>query len=52
MEIQSYGHFGVSTFTPAAADYLEYERFLMIDVLKPIFWLVKVPGIFHQQHQS
>lgn len=37
MEIVSYGHFGfpLLLFPTAAADFLEYERFLMIDVLKP-----------------
>ncbi|MBX2926304.1 MAG: esterase family protein [Saprospiraceae bacterium] len=37
MEIVMYGHYGFSLvlLPTAAADYLEYERFLMIDVLKP-----------------
>jgi len=37
MEIVEYGHYGfVLLLIPtAAADYLEYERFLMLDVLKP-----------------
>jgi len=36
MEIVEYGHFGpvILLLPTAAADYLEYERFLMIDVLK------------------
>lgn len=37
MEIAIYGHFGMPLLLvpTAAADYLEYERFLMIDVIKP-----------------
>ena len=37
MEIVVYGHFGFALLLlpTAAADYLEYERFLLIDVLKP-----------------
>ena len=37
MEIAVYGHFGFALLLlpTAAADYLEYERFLLIDVLKP-----------------
>ncbi len=37
MEIVTYGHFGKSLLMlpTAAADYLEYERFHLIDVLKP-----------------
>ena len=37
MEIAVYGHYGFALLLlpTAAADYLEYERFLMIDVLKP-----------------
>lgn len=37
MEIVSYGHFGpaVLLFPSAAADYLEYERFLLIDAIRP-----------------
>ncbi len=37
MELVVYGHYGFSLLLlpTAAADYLEYERFLMIDVLKP-----------------
>ena len=38
MPIVSYGHFGsVLLLVPtAAADYLEYERFLLIDALAPL----------------
>ncbi len=38
MEIVTYGHFGdaLLMLPTAAADYLEYERFLMLDVMKPI----------------
>lgn len=37
MEIAVYGHYGFALLLlpTAAADYLEYERFLMLDVLKP-----------------
>lgn len=37
MEIVKYGHFGFNLLMlpSAAADYLEYERFLLIDTLKP-----------------
>ena len=37
MEIVSYGHYGFALLLlpTAAADYLEYERFLLIDALKP-----------------
>lgn len=37
MELVMYGHYGFSLLLlpTAAADYLEYERFLMIDALKP-----------------
>ncbi len=37
MPIVSYGHYGFALLLvpTAAADYLEYERFLLIDVLKP-----------------
>jgi esterase/lipase superfamily enzyme len=37
MEIAVYGHYGfpLLLFPTAAADYLEYERFLMIDVIAP-----------------
>jgi esterase/lipase superfamily enzyme len=37
MEIACYGHFGFSLLMlpTAAADYLEYERFLMLDFLEP-----------------
>jgi esterase/lipase superfamily enzyme len=37
MEIAMYGHFGFALLLlpTAAADYLEYERFLLIDVLEP-----------------
>ncbi len=38
MPIASYGHFGfaVLLMPTAAADYLEYERFQMMDVLRPL----------------
>lgn len=37
MEIVAYGHFGraLLLLPTAAADYLEYERFLLIDAIKP-----------------
>ncbi|MBI1802629.1 MAG: esterase [Chloroflexi bacterium] len=37
MEIVTYGHYGfpLLMFPTAAADYLEYERFLVIDVIQP-----------------
>ncbi|MBV6479700.1 MAG: hypothetical protein HGGPFJEG_02491 [Ignavibacteria bacterium] len=37
MDIVAYGHYGFALllFPTAAADFLEYERFQMIDVLKP-----------------
>ncbi|MBI3930266.1 MAG: esterase [Armatimonadetes bacterium] len=37
MEIVTYGHYGfpLLLFPTAAADFLEYERFLMIDVIAP-----------------
>ena len=37
MEIAVYGHFGIPLLMlpTAAADYLEYERFLLIDAIKP-----------------
>jgi esterase/lipase superfamily enzyme len=44
MEIAVYGHFGfpLLLLPTAAADYLEYERFQMIDVLKPYIEAGKV----------
>ena len=38
MEIVTYGHYGFSLLLlpTAAADYLEYERFQLIDVLRPL----------------
>jgi len=44
MEIAMYGHFGFALLLlpTAAADYLEYERFLLIDVLKPYIEAGKV----------
>lgn len=38
MEIVAYGHFGFALlmFPTAAADFLEYERFLLIDAIRPI----------------
>lgn len=38
MEIVMYGHFGTALLLlpTAAADYLEYERFLLIDSIKPL----------------
>jgi len=38
MEVAVYGHFGFALLMlpTAAADYLEYERFLLIDALKPL----------------
>ena len=37
MEIAVYGHYGIALlmFPTAAADYLEYERFYLIDAIKP-----------------
>jgi esterase/lipase superfamily enzyme len=37
MEVAEYGHFGFALLLlpTAAADYLEYERFQMLDVLQP-----------------
>ncbi|MBL7826768.1 MAG: esterase, partial [Saprospiraceae bacterium] len=37
LEIAMYGHYGFALLLlpTAAADYLEYERFLLIDVLAP-----------------
>ncbi|MFB3057638.1 MAG: esterase, partial [Ignavibacteriaceae bacterium] len=37
MEIVIYGHYGYALlmFPTAAADYLEYERFLLIDAITP-----------------
>ncbi len=37
MEIVTYGHYGIPLlmFPTAAADYLEYERFLLIDAIAP-----------------
>lgn len=44
MPIVSYGHYGIALLLvpTAAADYLEYERFLMIDALKPLIESGKV----------
>lgn len=44
MEIVAYGHsgFGLLMFPSAAADYLEYERFYLIDSLKPFIESGKV----------
>jgi esterase/lipase superfamily enzyme len=44
MEIAVYGHFGFALLLlpTAAADYLEYERFLLIDTLKPYIEAGKV----------
>lgn len=38
MEIVAYGHYGPALlmFPSAAADYLEYERFYLIDAIKPV----------------
>lgn len=38
MEIVAYGHYGpaILMFPSAAADYLEYERFYLIDAIKPV----------------
>ncbi|MEO7176566.1 MAG: alpha/beta hydrolase-fold protein [Saprospiraceae bacterium] len=38
MEIVTYGHFGTALLLlpTAAADYLEYERFLLIDAIQPL----------------
>ena len=37
MEVVAYGHYGFALlmFPTAAADYLEYERFHLIDAIKP-----------------
>ncbi|HSF88729.1 MAG TPA: hypothetical protein VLA46_04880, partial [Saprospiraceae bacterium] len=37
MEIAMYGHYGPALLLipTAAADYLEYERFLLLDVIQP-----------------
>ena len=37
MEIAMYGHYGFALLLipTAAADYLEYERFLLLDVIEP-----------------
>lgn len=37
MEIVAYGHYGTAIlmFPSAAADYLEYERFMLIDAIRP-----------------
>jgi esterase/lipase superfamily enzyme len=44
MEIAVYGHFGFALLMlpTAAADYLEYERFLLIDALQPLIESGKV----------
>ncbi|MBK9213946.1 MAG: esterase [Saprospiraceae bacterium] len=44
MEIVTYGHFGFALLMlpTAAADYLEYERFLLIDAIKPLIESGKV----------
>lgn len=44
MEIVSYGHYGFALLLlpTAAADYLEYERFLLIDALQPLIESGKV----------
>lgn len=44
MEIAVYGHFGFALlmFPSAAADYLEYERFYLIDAIKPAIEAGKV----------
>lgn len=44
MEIAVYGHYGFNLLLvpTAAADYLEYERFLLIDVLAPLIEAGKV----------
>ncbi|HZV42954.1 MAG TPA: alpha/beta hydrolase-fold protein [Saprospiraceae bacterium] len=44
MEIAMYGHFGFALLLipTAAADYLEYERFLLLDVLEPFIEAGKV----------
>jgi esterase/lipase superfamily enzyme len=44
MEIVSYGHYGFSLLLlpTAAADYLEYERFLLIDMLQPFIEAGKI----------
>jgi esterase/lipase superfamily enzyme len=44
MEVAVYGHFGFSLLLvpTAAADYLEYERFMLIDAIKPMIEAGKV----------
>lgn len=44
MEIVAYGHYGTALlmFPSAAADYLEYERFQLIDAIKPFIESGKV----------
>ncbi len=47
MEIVAYGHYGFALlmFPTAAADYLEYERFHLIDAIKPYIETDKFPII-------
>ena len=44
MEIAMYGHYGFALLLipTAAADYLEYERFLLLDVIEPYISAGKV----------
>ena len=53
MPIVSYGHYGfVLLLVPtAAADYLEYERFQLMDTLAPLS-IAERFGFFDQQHQQ
>ena len=56
MPVVSYGHYGFALLLipTAAADYLEYERFQLIDTLAPMInegKCRKGQGLFYKQHQ-
>ena len=54
MPIATYGDYGFALLMvpTAAADYLEYERFQLMDTLAPFIDGGKVKVLFHRQHQQ
>lgn len=49
MDLAVYGHYGFALLLipTAAADYLEYERFLLIDAIRHYIDSGKVKSLFH-----
>ena len=54
MPLVAYGHAGqpLLMFPTAAADYLEYERFHLVDAIKPHIERGQDSCLFHQQRES